>query len=275
MHCFFGVRHGKGPCDACTGRVKQGITRLVKTTTEIVARKQLATEKAEKGKCVHKKQTFHCTPKIPTRPKASILIHVPETRQLNCVCNNGTVNEAMTRKIVCCCTGCLRRTVHCDNSEYTDSWQAFNMQKGAAVKPNWNIWRSVICNLPPTWEERLQQMHFTRDYDALEHYIDSNPIPPLQVTCDQYLSQTDRNRIDYIALHHLPSDAPESYIPVCIHGDGNCFPHACSYLACRNEDMYHEFRVYIIYKLVSNQDKYKDNDYMSVLYIDKVQLWNK
>ena len=23
---FFGVRHGKGPCDACTGRVKQGIT---------------------------------------------------------------------------------------------------------------------------------------------------------------------------------------------------------------------------------------------------------
>ena len=23
---FFGVRHGKGPCDACTGHVKQGIT---------------------------------------------------------------------------------------------------------------------------------------------------------------------------------------------------------------------------------------------------------
>ena len=36
MHCFFGVRHGKGPCDACTGRVKQGITRLVKTSTEVV-----------------------------------------------------------------------------------------------------------------------------------------------------------------------------------------------------------------------------------------------
>ena len=36
MYCFFGVRHGKGPCDACTGRVKQAITRLVKTTTEVV-----------------------------------------------------------------------------------------------------------------------------------------------------------------------------------------------------------------------------------------------
>ena len=25
MHCFYGVQHGKGPCDACTGRVKQSI----------------------------------------------------------------------------------------------------------------------------------------------------------------------------------------------------------------------------------------------------------
>ena len=33
---FFAVRHGKGPCDAYTGRVKQGITRLVKNETEVV-----------------------------------------------------------------------------------------------------------------------------------------------------------------------------------------------------------------------------------------------
>ena len=33
---FFGVIHGKRPCDACTGHVKQGITRLVKNGTEVV-----------------------------------------------------------------------------------------------------------------------------------------------------------------------------------------------------------------------------------------------
>ena len=33
---FFGVRHGKSSCDACTGRVKQGVTRLVKAGTEVV-----------------------------------------------------------------------------------------------------------------------------------------------------------------------------------------------------------------------------------------------
>ena len=55
MRCFFGVRHGNSPCDACTGRVKQAITRLVKTTTEVVnsvksffdvVREHLTTEKA-------------------------------------------------------------------------------------------------------------------------------------------------------------------------------------------------------------------------------------
>ena len=33
---FFSVHHGKSSCDACTGRVKQGVTRLVKAGTEVV-----------------------------------------------------------------------------------------------------------------------------------------------------------------------------------------------------------------------------------------------
>ena len=32
----FSVRHGKSSCDACTGRVKQGVTRLVKSEQEVV-----------------------------------------------------------------------------------------------------------------------------------------------------------------------------------------------------------------------------------------------
>ena len=33
---YFGVRHGKSSCDACTGRVKQGITRLVKNCQSVI-----------------------------------------------------------------------------------------------------------------------------------------------------------------------------------------------------------------------------------------------
>ena len=34
MKNFFGIRHGKNSCDACTGRVKQGVSRLVHSGTE-------------------------------------------------------------------------------------------------------------------------------------------------------------------------------------------------------------------------------------------------
>ena len=33
---YFGVRHGKSSCDACTGRVKQGVRRLVQSKQEVV-----------------------------------------------------------------------------------------------------------------------------------------------------------------------------------------------------------------------------------------------
>ena len=33
---YFGVRHGKSSCDACTSRVKQGVTRLVQSEQEVV-----------------------------------------------------------------------------------------------------------------------------------------------------------------------------------------------------------------------------------------------
>ena len=33
---FFGVCHGESACDACTGRVKQGVTRLVQTEVEVI-----------------------------------------------------------------------------------------------------------------------------------------------------------------------------------------------------------------------------------------------
>ena len=172
---------------------------------------------------------------------------------------------------MCCCTWCLRRSGLCDNSEYTDEWKAFDMQQRKVVPLNWNIWLTagVISNLPDgrnaplTGLQRLQQMESTGDYESLKEYIHRNPIDDLQVTCDQALSESERNRIDYIALHHLPNDCPDNYVPVQIHGDWNCFPRTCSYLACQNEDMYHEFQVWIIYELVLNYNKYIDNEYIS------------
>ena len=33
---YFGTRHGKSSCDACTGRVKQAVSRLVKSGQAVI-----------------------------------------------------------------------------------------------------------------------------------------------------------------------------------------------------------------------------------------------
>ena len=74
---LYGVRPGKGPCDNCMGRVRQGITRLVKSGTEVVnlavsfyeiAKKFLVTDPVSFDKCQHFLQIFHFTNKLQQRP---------------------------------------------------------------------------------------------------------------------------------------------------------------------------------------------------------------
>ena len=62
--------------------------------------------------------------------------------------------------------------------------------------------------------------------------------------------ECDKSRIDYVALHLLPTDAPDGYAPVSIFGDGNCFPRA-------------EFCVWIIYELVLHKNMYLNDEYVS------------
>ena len=116
IHCFYSISHGKGPCDACTGCIKQGMVRLVKSgmcvadtpqTLYAEVKKHLTTENSKPGKCVHFRHTFHFTSKLANSPKVNNLTAIPETPQLHVVCNSGNVNEVNTRKILCCCTGCL------------------------------------------------------------------------------------------------------------------------------------------------------------------------
>ena len=84
---FFGVHHGKGPCDGSAGRVKQRIVNLVKTETVVInnahdfydaCKKHLETNTTE-GSCIHCIQEFEFMKKLPTRPKTGKWTTVPDT----------------------------------------------------------------------------------------------------------------------------------------------------------------------------------------------------
>ena len=89
---FFGVRHGKGPCDACAGWVKQKIDRLVRSETVVIncatelfnaCKNHLETKYDQDDKCVHFLQTFHYTPKLSHRPNTDRWTTVPGTHKLH------------------------------------------------------------------------------------------------------------------------------------------------------------------------------------------------
>ena len=132
---YFGVRHGKSSCDACTGRVKQGVSRLVKSEQEVVNSAQsfydacaehLQISPAEDDKCQHYMITFHFQKQIGKRPKTDNFVAIPETHKLHQIGNTGG-NVLYFCKFACCCFGCLHGTEECANDICPMEWTAYDL----------------------------------------------------------------------------------------------------------------------------------------------------
>ena len=76
------------------------------------------------------------------------------------------------------------------------------------------------------------------------------------------LSESDRDRLDLVALHYKPADAPQDFNPCKIYGNGNCFPRTLSFICFHNENMHMEMRVRLVYEGVLNAKYYLNNRYL-------------
>ena len=251
---FFSVRHGKGPCDACAGRVKQQVVSLVKTETANVnsarefydtCKKYLETK--ETDGCVHFIQQFEFTGKLASRPNTDRWTTVPGTRKLHSIT---TVPKKMVlniRNFLCCCKGCLHGDGPCVNDVCPEDWWAYDLQKKKFVPPSLSSWNVCLTHQIPShennanyWSEQIEEISKITSYRTLKHHIETNPLPPLMYERDIIMSESDKSMLDYVALHHLPSDAPDGFAPVSVLGDGNCFCRAVSYFLFRTEARHHE-----------------------------------
>ena len=89
-------------------------------------------------------------------------------------------------------------------------------------------------------------------FSDLKQYIESNPIPPLTGNVDTNMYESNKNFLDFVALHYLPSDAPDSYAPVKVIRDGNCFPRSVSFVVFHMQNKHAEIRTCIVYESVVN-----------------------
>ena len=87
-------------------------------------------------------------------------------------------------------------------------------------------------------------------FTDLIDYIQWNPLAPLQAHINYAMTEQDKQFLDFVALCYLPHDAPDSYAPITIVGDGNCFPRSVSYALFCTQNCHAEIFTRIIYESV-------------------------
>ena len=249
-------------------------TEVVNSATAFhqAAVKHLAKPVKLENVCQHHILMFELHKKIGTRPKTMHWVPVPETHKLHGIGNTGNPSPLYLCNFTCCCEGCFHGG-ECTNTVSPDSWKGYDLEKKKYDQSDLTFWVQDNLginnsqhenNIQVTWEQRLAQMSSISHFDDLQEYVNSNPLPAFEGSVQQDMTENDKLKLDFVALHHLPQDAPDSFAPISVDGDGNCFPRSVSYILEKHEDRHKEIRVRIVYKAIQNMDKYLDNQYVSI-----------
>ena len=147
--------------------------------------------------------------------------------------------------------GCLHGG-ECTNTVCPESWKGYDLDKKKYVQSDLSFWvqdnlrvnnAQQENNIQVTWEQRLAQMSSINHFDDLQEYINSNLLPAFEGSVQQDMTGNDKSKLDFVALHHLPQDAPDSFAPISVDGDGNCFPRSVSYILEKHEGRHKEIKL--------------------------------
>ena len=172
--------------------------------------------------------------------------------------------------MLCCCIGCMNGT-ECLNDVCPEPWKGFDLVQKKFLTPNLESWSICLTckNFLSTdnvnyWTEHIDKLSSITLFTDLIQYIQWNPLPPLQANINNVMTENDKQFLDFVALHYIPNDAPDSYVSVAIVGDGNCFPRSVSYALFQTQECHAEIHTRIIYESVNNIDTYLDNAYLQM-----------
>ena len=96
------------------------------------------------------------------------------------------------------------------------------------------------------WSEILDNMERCSSFNELHQLVSKLEMPQLLCNLCTEMLENEKDMLDYVALHHLPADAPDSFTPIKIYGDGNCFPRCLSYLIYGHENSHVQMRIKIV-----------------------------
>ena len=137
---YFGVRHGKGPCDGVTGRLKQTLKQAVVSRSAVLSTaKDVYTfgkeniEKSFQDGSGHNHNQCHFFYIEKENIVREIVVEkgktpVIDTRKIHSVRNCGKAGHIMTRLVGCACMECLKEDWHkCLNKKWVNPWKEVDL----------------------------------------------------------------------------------------------------------------------------------------------------
>ena len=144
--CFFGSRHGKGPCDGEAAVVKHHVATAVKGKKTVVANARdfydyaisssLNKQPVDDNTCQHFLRTFFWVPeeKIErNRPDRNVKT-VKGTREFHHI-KSGGQGRLTSRHLTCVCMSCLFGVGMCANTDIVGPWQVYTLVPDDKSRP--------------------------------------------------------------------------------------------------------------------------------------------
>ncbi|XP_069117201.1 uncharacterized protein [Argopecten irradians] len=291
QRCYFGSRHGKGPCDQVIAVVKNNLARAVKMRRVVISNAEEAFHylnarnegkvdaKEENEKCQHKcTKVFLIQPSQIDHKKTTEAKTIQGTQKIHSVKKKADdPSVILTRNLSCFCEYCkIENYEQCINSHYVDEWvERDRFPRKRNGKRNQVVGECL--------QQKPKRVEDKREYfgKLLKDFQECTTFNQLQLICkdeDHILKQFFpigykpssilelKKEVDQMALDLMPEDM-ENYehavFPIKVYGDGNCLPRTASLLAYGTEDCYEEMRARIIVELVNHADEYLDNIILS------------
>ena len=164
----------------------------------------------------------------------------------------------------------MHNSGQCENSKYTDNWKRYDMAKKIVFNSKNCHWQEVdnvsdnslesdsVCSSQAdlNWSEILDNMERCSSFYELHELVSQLEMPQLVCNLHTEMLENEKDMLDYVALRHLSADSPDSFAPIKIYGDGNCFPRCLSYLVYGHKNSHVEMRIRIVTDGVLNKGHY-------------------
>ena len=99
-------------------------------------------------------------------------------------------------------------------------------------------------------------------FNELDELLSKLQMPQLICKLHTEILENEKDMLDFVALHHLPANASNSFAPIKIYCDENCFPRCLSYLVYGHENNHVEMRIRIVTEGILNKGHYLQESYL-------------